>query len=320
MFASRRRSKLFFPLVLSFLASLLTPSVCPSAPGPQQPPEPLSVPELKARAESGDSAARFQLAQFLLTASPAAPGFGLAVNWLRSVDGSNHYYEFILGYLYEQGRGVPQDYSTAARYYEAAALQGYAPAENNLGSLYRHGLGVPKDFSKAFELYLASARQADPIAQFNLALMYHNGCGVARDDSEAARWFQAAADQGQPAAQYYLGFFYFKGMGVPLDYQAAAHWITLAAEKGHPSAMRDLGYLYESGKGLPLNYVSAYVWYSRAVAGGDAPSLDRLKNLSQIMTRHQIDQADSLAFGPAIPTQRGPALSALSLRAFFPSP
>jgi len=321
MLAPLRRSNSFFPIPLLFFASLAAPSLCLSAPRPQQPTQALSILELKVRADSGDSAARFQLAQFLLTANPSDPGFELAVTWLRSAVAENKpYYGFIFGYLYERGRGVPQDYSTAARYYEAASLRGYAPAENNLGSLYQHGLGVQKDFSKAFELYLASARQADPIAQCNLALMYYKGYGVARNDSEAAHWFQAAADQGEPAAEYYLGFFYFRGIGVPLDYRAAAHWITLAAENGHAAAMHNLAFLYEQGKGLPLNYVCAYAWYSRAVAAGDASSVDRLKNLSQIMTRRQIDQADSLVSQRSISPQRSSDLSTPASFSLLPNP
>ena len=307
-------------LLLLLFASSVAPSFCLSSPGPQQPTSAFSATELKARADSGDSSARFQLAQFLLTANAAAPGFELAISWLRSAVAENTpYYDFIFGYLYEQGRGVPQDYSTAAGYYEAASLQGYAPAQNNLGSLYQHGLGVKKDFSKAFELYLASARQADPVAEYNLALMYYKGYGTARDDSEAARWLLAAADQDEPAAQYYLGFFYFKGIGVALDYHAAAHWITLAAEKGHAAAMHDLAFLYEQGKGLPVDYVSAYIWYSRAVAAGDPSSVALLKNLSQVMTRRQIDQADSFMSQRSIPPQRDSDLSTPASLSLLPN-
>jgi len=322
MLGPLRRSTCFFPLPVFLLVSLLAPSRCLSAPrSPQQPTAALSVEELKARADSGDSLARFQLAQFLLTANPSASGFELAVAWLRSAVAENTpYYDFILGYLYEQGRGVPRDYSAAARYYEAASLRGYAPAQNNLGSLYQHGLGVSKDFSKAFELYLASARQADPIAQCNLALLYYNGYGAVRDEAEALRWFQAAADQDQPAAQYYLGFFYFKGIGVSMDHKVAAHWITLAAENGYAAAMHDLAYLYERGKGVPLDYVSAYAWYTHAVAAGDASSVERLRNLSQIMTRRQIEQADSLVSQRSLPNRRGSDLPTPASLALLSNP
>ncbi len=41
-----------------------------------------------------------------------------------------------LGYMYDQGQGVPQDYEQAIDWYRKAAEQGYAEAQCNLGSMY----------------------------------------------------------------------------------------------------------------------------------------------------------------------------------------
>lgn len=58
-----------------------------------------------------------------------------------------------LGYLYETGTLVSQDYDTALYWYEKSAAQGYALAINNIGNAYEKGLGVP-DFSLvAYGLY-----------------------------------------------------------------------------------------------------------------------------------------------------------------------
>ena len=81
----------------------------------------------------------------------------------------------------------------------------------------------------------------------------------------------------------------------------------MAADQGHPHAEALLGYLYANGKGLPVNYIFAYGWYSRAAAAGDASSPDRLKSLSRIMTRKQLDQADSFVASQSNPhTPIGP--------------
>src|SRR4051794_7295788 len=42
-----------------------------------------------------------------------------------------------------------QDRTEAARWYQLAAEQGEAVAQNNLGSFYQYGLGVPTNFNKA---------------------------------------------------------------------------------------------------------------------------------------------------------------------------
>ncbi len=53
--------------------------------------------------------------------------------------------QYDLGTLYQQGRGVPEDYLEAARWYRLSAAQGNAQAQRNLGAIYRDGLGVPPD-------------------------------------------------------------------------------------------------------------------------------------------------------------------------------
>ena len=54
-----------------------------------------------------------------------------------------------LGFMYNQGLGVPQDNIEAAKWYRQAAEQGLAEAQAELGTLYFHGLGVPQDFFEA---------------------------------------------------------------------------------------------------------------------------------------------------------------------------
>src|SRR3954452_13077717 len=50
-----------------------------------------------------------------------------------------------LGLAYKGGRGVPQDYTQAAQWFQKAADQGNAVAQRNLGSLYLEGQGVKQD-------------------------------------------------------------------------------------------------------------------------------------------------------------------------------
>jgi TPR repeat protein len=61
--------------------------------------------------------------------------------------------QFDLGYVYEEGDGVPQDDAEAARWYRKAAEQGNADAQFNLGYMHREGRGVPQDFVEAARCY-----------------------------------------------------------------------------------------------------------------------------------------------------------------------
>jgi TPR repeat protein len=306
--------RVFLPAAIFLFVLLLFPSFTFPGQRPQQPPpSSASVPELKFRAEAGDSMAAFQLAHLLLEADPSSPGFDLALDWLRSFASPDHFHaKFLLGYLYEQGRGLPRDYAKAADNYQAAALRGYDLAQNNLGSLYLYGLGVPRDLHKAFELLLAAAQQGNPIPQCNLATLFLNGTGTRRDLTQAIKWLRVAADHGYAPAQHKLAVFYFNGVGVSVDYSEAARLEALAAQHGEARAQTDLAYLYETGKGVPLDYVAAYAWYSRSIAAGEKSGVERRTSLSHIMTSKQLEQAVALAATPLSPTRTASSNSGIS--------
>ena len=64
-----------------------------------------------------------------------------------------------LGFRYENGFGVPQNYAAAADLYRRAAEQGDAFAQNRLGLSYDKGHGVPLDLVLSYKwLDLAAAR------------------------------------------------------------------------------------------------------------------------------------------------------------------
>jgi TPR repeat protein len=60
--------------------------------------------------------------------------------------------QFCLGYMYDEGKGLPRDPTEAARWYEEAAARGDAEAQHNLALLKWHGAGVRKDREAALKL------------------------------------------------------------------------------------------------------------------------------------------------------------------------
>ena len=87
------------------------------------------------------------------------------------------------------------DYATAMRLYRQLADQGIAVAQNNLGWMYEEGNGVPMDFAEAAKWYQLSAAQGDSTAQARLCQMYIEGNGVTRDYVLAYMWCNLAAVQ-----------------------------------------------------------------------------------------------------------------------------
>lgn len=79
-----------------------------------------------------------------------------------------------IGWMYDTGNGVSQDYAEAVKWYRKAAEQGNADAQNKLGFMYDNGYGVSEDKAKAVEWYRKAAEQGLEKAINNLKIMgYH---------------------------------------------------------------------------------------------------------------------------------------------------
>ena len=188
---------------------------------------------------------------------------------------------------------------------KAKAEQGNADAQVILGFMYANGEGVPQNDIEAARWYRMAAEQGNADAQVILGFMYANGEGVPQNDIEAARWFRMAAEQGYAKAQVNLGFMHFNGSGVPQDVVEAARLFRLAAEQGNADAQLRLGLMYALGKGVPKDDVQAYAWVNIGAAQiGDEESGEFLEAIAEGMTASAITKAQNLsreyweAYGP----------------------
>ncbi|WP_084143817.1 tetratricopeptide repeat protein [Methylocapsa acidiphila] len=68
----------------------------------------------------------------------------------------------LLGFMFANGRGVPQNFIVAAGWYRCAAKQGFAAAQYFLGVQYDKGLGVPQDFVMSYALLDLAVASAGP--------------------------------------------------------------------------------------------------------------------------------------------------------------
>ncbi len=128
------------------------------------------------------------------------------------------------------------DYATALENFQPLAEQGNAEAQFNLGFMHDNGQGVPQDYAEAVRWYRLAAEQGNAAAQVNLGIMYDNGQGVPQDYAEAVRWYRLVAEQGNAAAQVTLGIMYDNGQGVPQDIVLAHMWFNIASANGSENA------------------------------------------------------------------------------------
>ncbi len=80
--------------------------------------------------------------------------------------------QIIVGMMYHDGHGVPQDYLQAMEWYLKAANQGHADGNNKVGYLYHEGEGVNQDYHQAMEWYQKAANQGFETAKKDLVIVY----------------------------------------------------------------------------------------------------------------------------------------------------
>jgi uncharacterized protein len=95
------------------------------------------------------------------------------------------------------------DFSTALREWQPLAEKGDARAQFSLGLSYENGDGVPRDYTKAREWYEKAAAQGDAKAQLYLGLQFSFGQGVPMDVVQAYMWYSLAAGNGNAHAPGY---------------------------------------------------------------------------------------------------------------------
>ena len=163
------------------------------------------------------------------------------------------------GEAYYYGKGLPQDYTEAARWIRSAAERGHARAQYLLGECYDNRFGVPEDLNEAVKWFRKAAEQGNADAQNYLGSIY-----LETDAVEAVKWLRRAAEQGFAEAQTAIGDCYLKGIGVAVDIGEAAGWFRKAAQQGHAHGQVQLGRCYEAGRGVPKDEVQAAKWYHQA--------------------------------------------------------
>ena len=91
-----------------------------------------------------------------------------------------------LGFMFEIGRGVPQNYTEAAIWYRRAAEQGDSLAQYALGLLYDKGFGVPRDIVEASK-WLNLATAAAPAAAWEARARIRDAVTTKMTRGEIAR-------------------------------------------------------------------------------------------------------------------------------------
>ena len=94
-----------------------------------------------------------------------------------------------------------RDYGAASRILIPLAERGDAAAQSYLGFMFETGRGVPQNYTEAAMWYRRAAEQGDSLAQYSLGLLYDKGFGVPRDVVEAGKWLNLATAAAPPRSR-----------------------------------------------------------------------------------------------------------------------
>ena len=173
------------------------------------------------------------------------------------------------------------------------AQAGDACAQLDVAILYAKGDGTPQDYPTAAKWFQAAAEQGVPRAQYDLGVLYERGRGVAADAERAFQWYRKAAESGYALAQYNLAIAYTRGEGTPPDFTAASDWYRRAAVQGVIPAMVNLAILYERGEGVEKSVEDAYAWYRAAARRGNVAAARRAEELLRAFSPFEQSRAEA---------------------------
>ena len=186
----------------------------------------------------------------------------------KAAEGGDPRAYYLLGLMYQGGRGVPADKTEAFNWFQKAANGGIAGSFARLGWAYVRGEGTAQDVSKALDLARLSARANDPEGQFLVhlcltfdALGYFDEHGKV-DNGKYWRLASRSVSERE------------------LDSEAMDS-LYLAAERNFPMAVSTLALSFGGmiGEGNRKKMVGLI----QKIAGQRLPGIERYEKISQYM-------------------------------------
>lgn len=176
--------------------------------------------------------------------------------------------------------GVELDAQRAFALFEAAALQGCAPAINKVLICYATGVGVARDaaIAELFNPQVTGMRLTTDNKRIG-AQLYCADCYLQRSKAVMAfsehdrntyfkkafyLYYQAATEQNNAEAQYRLSNLCEEQDIIHIDDKQIHAWLEAAASQGHAAAQCELAYCYLFGSGVEEDTQKAFDLFTAA--------------------------------------------------------
>ena len=207
-----------------------------------------------------------------------------------------------IGRLYEEGKGVKQNYIKAAKYYEKACNK-ISWSCHELSSLYENGRGVKQDYIKAAQIIEKN------IGDGFVYKRRPDGTFENFDTRKIFNLYEKACDSGNPEGCHNLGNIYhdrYPRIKVK-DYTKASEYYEKACNAGYTESCskrfqlleeicnhnnafgcNELGILYYKGQSVKQDYNKATQFFEKACNGNNATGCNNLGFLYDDLYNNQI--------------------------------
>lgn len=163
---------------------------------------------------------------------------------------------YYLGIIYYQGLNVEVDDNLAFYYFRLAWEGLFEEGIYMLGRLYEEGRGVERNYEQAFKLYQAAKNSES--AKLRIANFYEYGKYVPKSLSNAIKIYNELQKNNNAYAMYKIGSFYFNGDGLKKDLNSAYKWLNKALLAGSVEAMNHFRIIGTKSKNDIRTYQEIY--------------------------------------------------------------
>ena len=232
-------------------------------------------------ANKGLTEAQYHLGTMLLEGVVFEKNEKDGLDWITKAAKTDAIAQALLGYCYEVGKSVPQNYKTSRAWYKKALKQDHPSAAFALGKFYWLGINVIRNDKKGLSLIQKAADLGHSWAAYNYGdILFQSFSTLPLDRSQAPKYLEQAAKKGVLPAQVLFAKICFFGWKSDIDDKKALFYFQAAAEAGDAIAQYYCGRCYAEGRGTPVDSFKAFKCYEASAAQGD---LDAKLNVAQFL-------------------------------------
>ncbi|MCE2570435.1 tetratricopeptide repeat protein [Motilimonas eburnea] len=230
---------------------------------------PQNIKSLQLAYALGDIEAQFSLGWAYNNGDGVEQDFAMAESYILPLAQYGHTWAaFAMGWMAEHGLKAKYSPKDVFMWYSIAAADHHTWAINNLGAMYQKGQYVDKNLEAAIYYYEISAKQGNALSHKNLADIFYYGEDEIEVDAKRAFYHALqGAKGGNATATYLLAQCYRDGKGVEQDNVYAFELLHHAYQHGHQQGniIFQLGYHSEKHCQDDDHYQQAIRWYEMAI-------------------------------------------------------